>query len=153
MLGQATGVKMQHVPYLGGAPLMTVLLGGPLPTGIDTPAEFAENHSAGKLKILALSGNQRLSQLPEIPTLREQGVNLEASTCFGIFCPAGIPATRTEALSSALMAALRQPDVVSKLAGLGLQAAPESSADMVKRLATDKARWQPVIKFTGFQAD
>ncbi len=153
MLGQVTGVKMQHVPYQGGAPLMTALLGSQLPLGIDTPAEFAENHRSGKLKILALSGSQRAAQFPEVPTFREQGINLEASGWFGIFGPAGMPAARTDALSVALMAALRQPDVASKLANLGLQAAPESSADMARRLVSDKARWEPVIKSTGFQAD
>jgi tripartite-type tricarboxylate transporter receptor subunit TctC len=153
MLSQASNVKLQHVPYQGGAPLMTALLGSQLPVGIDTPAEFAENHRAGKLKILAVSGNQRLAQLPDVPTLREQGVNLEASAWFGIFGPAGIPAARTDSLSVVLSAALRQPDVVGKLAALGLQAAPESSAEMSRRLAADKARWEPVIKSTGFQAD
>ena len=153
MIGQALNVKIQHVPYQGGAPLMTALLGSQLPVGIDTPAEFAENHRAGKLKILAVSGGQRAAQFPDVPTLREQGVNLEASAWFGIFGPAGIPAARTESLSTALSAALRQPDVISKLAALGLQAAPESSAEMARRMAADKARWEPVIKLTGFQAD
>ena len=153
MIGQALNVKIQHVPYQGGAPLMTALLGSQLPVGIDTPAEFAENHRAGKLKILAVSGGQRAAQFPDVPTLREQGVNLEASAWFGIFGPAGMPAARTESLSTALSAALRQPDVISKLAALGLQAAPESSAEMARRMAADKARWEPVIKSTGFQAD
>jgi tripartite-type tricarboxylate transporter receptor subunit TctC len=153
MIGQASNVKIQHVPYQGGAPLMTALLGSQLPVGIDTPAEFAENHRAGKLKILAVSGAQRAAQFPDVPTLREQGVNLEASAWFGIFGPAGMSAARTESLSTALSAALRQPDVISKLAALGLQAAPESSAEMARRMAADKARWEPVIKSTGFQAD
>ena len=153
MIGQVSNVKIQHVPYQGGAPLMTALLGSQLPVGIDTPAEFAENHRAGKLKILAVSGGQRVAQFPDVPTLREQGVNLEASAWFGIFGPAGMAAARTESLSTALSAALRQPDVISKLAALGLQAAPESSAEMARRMAADKARWEPVIKSTGFQAD
>jgi len=153
MLGQATGVKMQHVPYQGGAPLMTALLGSQLPLGIDTPAEFAENHRAGKLRILALSGAQRLAQFPDVPTFREAGIALEASAWFGIFGPAGMQAARVEALSNAVAAALRQPDVVARLATLGLQAAPESAAEMTSRLAADKARWEPVIRSTGFQAD
>ncbi|MBP6851713.1 MAG: Bug family tripartite tricarboxylate transporter substrate binding protein [Rhodoferax sp.] len=153
MLGQATGVKMQHVPYQGGAPLMTALLGSQLAVGIDTPAEFAENHRAGKLRILALSGATRSAQFPDVPTFREAGVALEAAAWFGIFGPAGMPAARTEVLSGALSAALRQSDVAARLAALGLQAAPESSAEMTSRLAADKARWEPVIKATGFQAD
>jgi tripartite-type tricarboxylate transporter receptor subunit TctC len=153
MLGQATGLKMQHIPYQGGAPLMTALLGSQLAVGIDTPAEFAENHRAGKLRILALSGAQRSPQFPDVPTFREAGIALEASAWFGIFGPAGMQAARTEALSGALAGALRQPDVVARLASLGLLAAPESAAEMASRLTADKARWEPVIRSTGFQAD
>jgi tripartite-type tricarboxylate transporter receptor subunit TctC len=153
MLAQAAGVKLQHVPYQGGAPLMTALLGGQLPMGLDTPLEFAENHRAGKLRILAVSSAQRMPQFPEVPTLRESGLNIEASAWFTVFGPAGMSAARTDALNAAMQAALRQADVAARLASLGLSAAPESSADSAKRLAADKARWEPVIKATGFQAE
>lgn len=153
MLGQAAGVKMQHVPFQGGAPLMTALLGGQLPIGFDTPLEFAENHRAGKLRIQAVSSAQRMPQFPDVPTLREAGINIEASAWFGIFGPAGMQATRVEQLSAQIQAALRQADVVAKLSNLGLTASPESSAQMAQRMAADKARWEPVIKATGFQAD
>ena len=153
MLGQAAGVKLQHVPYQGGAPLMTALLGGQLPMGFDTPLEFAENHRAGKLRILAVSSGQRMPQFPEVPTLREAGINIEASAWFTVFGPAGMSSARTEALNAAMQAALRQSDVAARLSSLGLAAAPESSGDSAKRLAADKARWEPVIKATGFQAD
>lgn len=153
MLGQAAGVKMQHVPFQGGAPLMTALLGGQLPMGFDTPLEFAENHRAGKLRIQAISSAQRMAQFPDVPTMREAGINIEATGWFGVFGPAGMPAARVEQLSSQMQAALRAADVVSKLTNLGLLAVPESSADMAKRMAADKARWEPVIKATGFQAD
>lgn len=153
MLAQAAGVKLQHVPYQGGAPLMTALLGGQLPMGFDTPLEFAENHRAGKLRILAVSSGQRMPQFPEVPTLREAGINIEASAWFTVFGPAGMSAARTDALNAAMQAALRQSDVSTRLTSLGLSAAPESAADSAKRLAADKARWDPVIKATGFQAD
>jgi tripartite-type tricarboxylate transporter receptor subunit TctC len=153
MIAQSTGVKLQHVPYQGGAPLMTALLGGQLPIGLDTPAEFAENHRAGKLRILAVSSAQRASQFPDVPTLREQGVNLEASAWFGLFGPAGMSAERVNQINAAAQAALKNPEVVSKLSALGLRADPESAADSAKRLVADKAKWEPVIKATGFQAD
>jgi tripartite-type tricarboxylate transporter receptor subunit TctC len=153
MLGQAAGVKMQHVPFQGGAPLMTALLGGQLPMGFDTPLEFAENHRAGKLRIQAVSSTQRMPQFPDVPTLREAGINIEATGWFGVFGPAGMPAARVEQLSAQLQAALKQADVVAKLTNLGLAAVAESSAQMAQRMAADKARWEPVIKSTGFQAE
>ncbi len=153
MLAQAAGVKLQHVPYQGGAPLMNALLGNQLPMGFDTPAEFAENHRAGKLRIVAVSSPQRVAQLPDVPTFREQGMNLEAAAWFGRFGPAGMQSARVDQINAQLQAALRAPDVVAKLANLGLVAAPESSTEMARRMAADKARWEPVIKATGFQAD
>ncbi len=153
MLAQAVGVKLQHVPYQGGAPLMNALLGNQLPMGFDTPAEFAENHRAGKLRIVAVSSPQRVAQLPDVPTFREQGMNLEAAAWFGLFGPAGMQTARVDQINTQLQAALRAPDVVAKLANLGLVAAPESAADMARRMASDKVRWEPVIKATGFQAD
>ncbi len=132
---------------------MTALLGGQLPMGFDTPLEFAENHRAGKLRILAVSSAQRMPQFPEVPTLRESGLNIEASAWFTVFGPAGMSPARTDALNAAMQAALRQADVAARLTSLGLTAAPESSADSAKRFAADKARWEPVIKATGFQAD
>jgi tripartite-type tricarboxylate transporter receptor subunit TctC len=153
MVAQAAGVKMQHVPYQGGAPLMNALLGNQLPIGFDTPAEFAENHRAGKLRILAVSSPQRVAQLADVPTFREQGVNLEAAAWFALFGPAGMQSARVDQLNAQLQNALKMPDVVSKLANLGLTASPESAAEMARRMAADKARWEPVIKATGFQAD
>jgi tripartite-type tricarboxylate transporter receptor subunit TctC len=141
------------VPFQGGAPLMTALLGGQLPIGFDTPLEFAENHRAGKLRIQAVSSAQRMPQFPDVPTLREAGIPVEATGWFGIFGPAGMPAARVEQLSAQLQAALKQTDVISKLTNLGLLASAESSTQMAQRLAADKARWEPVIKATGFQAD
>jgi tripartite-type tricarboxylate transporter receptor subunit TctC len=153
MLAQAAGVKMQHIPFQGGAPLMNALLGNQLPMGFDTPAEFAEHHRAGKLRILAVSSTERVAKLSDVPTFKEQGMNIDASAWFGVFGPAGIPSARVEQLNAALQAALKMPDVAAKLDGLGLAAAPESASAMSRRMAADKARWEPIIKSTGFQAD
>lgn len=153
MLGQAAGVKLQHIAFQGGAPLMNALLGNQLPMGFDTPAEFAEAHRAGRLRILAVSGTQRIAQLLDVPSFREQGLNIEASAWFGVFGPSGMATARIEQLSTHLQAALRQPDVIDRLVKLGLTAAPESASDMARRLAADKVRWEPVIRASGFQAD
>jgi tripartite-type tricarboxylate transporter receptor subunit TctC len=153
MLAANAGVKMTHVPFQGGAPMVQNLLGGQIPIAFDTPAEFAEQHRAGKLRVLAMSGSTRSAQFPEVPTMKEQGVNLEANAWFALFGPANMPAAATQRISAALQAALKQPDAAERLQKLGLTAAPGSSDEMVKRLAADKAAWEPVIKNTGFQAE
>lgn len=153
MLGAKAGVKLTHVPFQGGAPLTNNLLGGQIPIGFDTPAEFAEHHRAGKLRILALSGGQRNARFPGVPTLREAGIDIDAVGWFGLFGPAGIPKTTLDRINGALQSALKQPDVIEKLDKLGLTTAPGTADEMVKRLAADKAAWNPVIKNSGFQLD
>lgn len=153
MLAAKAQVKLTHVPFQGGAPLMNNLLGGQVPIGFDTPAEFAENHRAGKLRILALSGAQRSARFPDVPTFREQGIDIDASAWFGLFGPAGMPKAAVARLEAALQSALKQPDVVERLDKLGLSAAPSSAEDMAKRLAADKASWVPIIRQSGVQFD
>ena len=153
LISTQTGVKLTHVAYQGGAPMVSNLLGGQIAMGIDTPAEFAEQHRAGKLRVIATSGAQRASQFPDVPTLREQGVDVDASAWFGVFGPAGMPSAVTERLNAALQSALKAPDVIERLGRLGLTAAPGSSADMAQRLARDKTTWAPAIKASGFKAD
>ncbi len=153
MLAGAAKVKLTHVAFQGGAPLVTNLLGGQIPVGFDTPAEFAEYHKAGKLRILALSGSQRNPTFPGVPTFKEQGIDIDALAWFGVFGPPNMPKATVDKINASLQAALKAPDLVERLASLGLSASPSSADDMVKRLANDKAAWGPPIKASGFQAD
>ncbi len=153
MLADAAKMKLTHVAYQGGAPLVTNLLGGQIPIGFDTPAEFAEYYKAGKLRILALSGAQRHPSFPNVPTFKEQGIDIDALAWFGVFGPPAMPKATVDKLNASLQAALKQPDVMERLANLGLTVSPGSADEMTRRLASDKAAWGPPIKNSGFQAD
>jgi tripartite-type tricarboxylate transporter receptor subunit TctC len=153
MLADAAKMKLTHVAYQGGAPLVTNLLGGQIPIGFDTPAEFAEYHKSGKLRILALSGAQRNPTFPDVPTFKEQGIDIDALAWFGVFGPPGMPKATVDKLNASLQLALKSPDLVQRLAGLGLTAAPGSADEMAQRLAADKKAWAAPIKNSGFQAD
>ena len=153
MLADAAKMKLTHVAYQGGAPLVTNLLGGQIPIGFDTPAEFAEYYKAGKLRILALSGSQRHPSFPNVPTFKEQGIDIDALAWFGVFGPPAMPKATVDKLNASLQAALKQPDVMERLATLGLTVSPGSADEMTRRLASDKAAWGPPIKNSGFQAD
>lgn len=153
LLADAAKIKLTHVPFQGGAPLVNSLLGGQIPIGFDTPAEFAEYHKAGKLRVLALSGAQRHPNFPGVATFKEQGIDIDAIAWFGVFGPPGMPKATVDKLNTSLQAALKTPDLVARLAGLGLTAAPGSAEEMTTRLAGDKAAWGPAIKASGFQAD
>ena len=150
MLAERAKVKLTHVPFQGGAPMVQNLLGGQIAIGFDTPAEFAEHYRAGKLRLLAVSSSQRAAQFPDVPTFKEQGIAVDASAWFG---PAGMPVAVTNRINAALQSALKQPDVVERLGKLGLTTSPNSAEDMGRRLADDKAAWGPPIMASGFQAE
>ena len=101
LLGQAAGVPMTHVAYRGGAPAAQDLIGGQIPLMVDTASETIEHHKAGKVRILAVTGEQRSKALPDVPTLKEQGINMAADAFFGLYGPPGMPAGRGGAASTA----------------------------------------------------
>lgn len=152
MLAQRMNLKLTHVPFQGGAPLLINLIGDQIGIGIDTPAEFAENHRAGKVRVLATSGATRAAQFPDVRTLREQGVDIDASAWFGMFAPAGMDRALTLKLSAAVGQALRAPAVVQRLSSLGLTAEPGTPDALRDRMARDIALWGPAVKASGFKA-
>ena len=84
LLSQATGIPMTHVAYRGGAPAAQDLIGGQVPMMIDTLSETLEHHKAGKVRIIAVTGEQRTRSLPDVPTLRELGINTAADDAAGL---------------------------------------------------------------------
>ena len=93
LLAQETGVPLTHVAYKGGALAAQDLLGGQVPMMVDTASETIEYHRAGKLRIVAITGDGRSAVLPEVPTLKEMGVNVVADAFFGLYGPANMPRT------------------------------------------------------------
>ncbi len=152
MFGQAIKVDMTHVPYQGGAPLATDLIGGQVPSGIDQfPLDL---YKSGKLRLLATSGASRSAFTPDIPTFKEQGYTaVEAEGWFGAYMHAKTPAPIVQALSEALAAAARMPDVKQKFEQSGLEATGIKSAEFTALVAADRARWKPVIEASGFRGD
>lgn len=154
MLAREAQTAMVHVPYAGGAPLMNALLGNQVAAGIDVLLEALEQHRAGKLRILAVSGERRSTVLPDVPTFKEAGYpNLVATGWFAMYAPAKTPAAAIAAYNSALVKALAQPEVLDRFAKLALEPGGGSPADLTKLEQSFTARWQPVVKATGFRGD
>ena len=85
MVGDSAGVEFLHVPYQGGAPALNALMGGQIGYTMDVVTEVLEQHRAGKVRVIAVAGAQRAPQLPDVPTLREQGLALDASAWFAMY--------------------------------------------------------------------
>ncbi len=153
MLGQAADIELQHVPYQGGAPAMTALLGGHVGYSIDVVLESLEQHRAGKVRVIAVSGAARSPQLPEVPTLREQGVAMDASAWFAIYGPGALPAASAQRLSTAVQAAMKDAAFTARLNALGLEPIASTPEQLASAQRNDLAKWEKPVKASGYQAD
>ena len=153
LLGQVSGVPMTHVPYKGGAPAAQDLIGGQIPLMVDTPSETLEQHKAGKVRILAVTGENRSAALPDVPTVRESGVDLVADAFFGLYGPANMPADRTRKISDAVAKALASPDVQGKIRALALTPNYAGPQALAATQATHLKRWEAPVKASGYSLD
>jgi tripartite-type tricarboxylate transporter receptor subunit TctC len=153
MLEQSTGVPMTHVPFQGGGPANNALIGGHIGYKFDVVSETAELHRSGKVRIIAVTGPTRDPQVPEVPTLKESGVNMEATAWFAMYGPAGMPAPVLSKLERAMAAAVKKPEMQDKLRKLGYEPVGSTSAELAATQRADLARWEKPIKATGVQLD
>jgi tripartite-type tricarboxylate transporter receptor subunit TctC len=154
ILSREAKADMVHVPFAGGAALMTALVGGQVSAGIDVVLEALEAHRAGKVRILATSGERRSAVLPDVPTFKESGYpGIVASGWFAMYAPARTPAASIDAINRALNKALAHPEVLDRFGRLALEAGGGSPADLRALEQASTARWAPVVKATGFRAD
>jgi tripartite-type tricarboxylate transporter receptor subunit TctC len=153
LMEQSTGVTFTHVPFQGGAPANNALVGGHIGYKFDVVSETAELHRSGKVRIIGVTGETRDPQVPEVPTLRESGVNMVATAWFAMYAPAGLPADALARLERAMSRAIRQPAMQDKLAKLGYQAVGSTSAELAAAQRADLARWEKPIKATGVSLD
>ena len=145
------GIDMIHVPYRGGAPAMTDLMGGQVQV-VFNPASM-EFIKAGKLRPLAVTTATRSEVLPDVPTVAETLPGYEASAVQGIGAPKDTPAEIIDKLNKEINAGLADPKLKAQLADLGAAVFPGSSSDFAKFIATETEKWAKVIKFSGAKAD
>jgi tripartite-type tricarboxylate transporter receptor subunit TctC len=150
-LEQVLGIPMTRVAYRGSAPIINDLLGGHLPFGITTIADAIPQHRAGGVKILAVSSAERSPFLPEVPTLKESGIDLVADAWYGMWLPAGSPPEFAGRLSAAVTVALAKPEVREKLLAIGLIPVGSTPEGLTRELAANTAFWQPIVKATGYK--
>jgi tripartite-type tricarboxylate transporter receptor subunit TctC len=152
-LEKVLGVAMTRVPYRGSAPIINDLVGGHLPFGITTIADAIPQYRAGNVKILAVTSAARSPFLPEVPTLKESGVDLVADAWYGMWLPAGSSPDFAGKLSAAATSALGKPDVKQKLLAIGLIPVGTTPEGLTQELAANTAFWQPIVKATGYKIE
>jgi len=150
----ATQTQPLHVPYKGSAPAITDTIGGQ--TQLMFPSLFTALPyiKSGKLNGLAIAGTKRSSVLPQVPTLKEQGVEgVDVEQWYGFFAPAKTPASVVAAANTAINQALKDKSVIDSLALQGLLPLGGSSDDMAKDMRRQYDYWGPVVKRIGFSAE
>ena len=153
LMEQSSGIQLNHVPFQGGAPANNALLGGHIDYKFDVVSETAELHRNGKVRIIAVTGGKRDPQVPEVPTLKESGVAMEATAWFAMYGPAGIKGEALAKLEKAMLKIAREPTMREKMARLGYDPIGSNSAELAAAQKADLERWAKPIKATGVQLD
>jgi len=148
-----TGTKMVKVPYHGGAPAITDLMGGQVQVYFSPLPESIAVIKAGKVRALAVTTAKRSAALPDVPTVGESVPGFEASTWQGIGAPAGTPAEIVAKLNAQINAALGDPGIQARLAALGSTPMPMSSADFKNFIAAEIDKWAKVIRAANIKAE
>jgi len=154
MFNAAAGIKAVAVAYKGSVPAMIALASGENAYGINNILDGQPYVKQGKLRALAVTGAKRSPAVPDVPTLLESGIQVEANLWTGLFAPAGTPRAIVNKLNEDIGRMLETPQMKEWLmSSLGGEIAPNSPAQFSAFLATDSTRWQKIIKQIGVQLD
>ncbi len=147
------GLDITSVPYRGGALVIPDMLGGRIHIYWPSPATVLPLIREGRIKALATSSPERVSDLPDVPTMKELGLDqLSLEFWDGVWAPAGVPADIVEKLNAAINAALQSPEMVASMKQLGFESRIGSPQDFAAFVAAEIPRWTAVVKASGVQS-
>ena len=154
LLRSMTGIDIVHIPYKGSAPALNDLLAGQVSMMFDLVLTAAPHVRSGAVRGLAVTGAQRSSALPALPTVAESGVpGYEVSAWFGIFAPAGVPPAAVQRLNTEFVKALREPDLRQRLASQGAEPLTSTPDEFAAYLRSEIDKWAKVVKAAGMKPD
>ena len=151
---QAAGISLKHVPYKGGAPAITDLIGGQLDLVAVNMLEVAPHVKSGKLKIVAVMSAKRSPLFPEIPTVAESGFpGFEASVWYSIIAPAKTPASIVKTLHGQVEKALQSKEMTERLGSVGGEVSPGTTAQLIAYLNSERKRYEKLVREANIQPD
>jgi tripartite-type tricarboxylate transporter receptor subunit TctC len=155
LVQEAGNFKVIHIPYKGGGPMVTDVLGAQVDSGIGSVAVMSAHIKSGKMRPLAVTGETRSAAMPDVPTLAEQGYKgFSALAWWGIFAPAGTPQPIIDKLNAEIAKILRSPDTNKQLTEtMGMDIQASSPAALQKWTETEVQRWAKVIKDNNIKPD
>ncbi len=149
LLNQLGGVKMVHVPYRGGGPMISDLLGGHINAGIIALSAILPQLETKKIRLIAIAEKSRFVGAPDTPTVAETYPGFEVSAWFGFFGPAGMSSETVSRLNAGIAKVLNDPEIRKKLDDLALPPAPGTPQQLADVVKSDLDRWGKLIKSIG----
>jgi tripartite-type tricarboxylate transporter receptor subunit TctC len=154
LLASMTGIYLVHIPYKGGAPQVTALVGGEAHASLATISTVIVHVNSGRLRALGVSSTKRSAMLPGVPTIDESGVpGYEMSPWIAVYAPANTPRAIIDKLNTEVNKALKHPDVASSLRNQALDPLPSTPEAFAQRIRTDFEKYGKLIRATGVKVD
>jgi tripartite-type tricarboxylate transporter receptor subunit TctC len=154
LLNRDAGTHFKHIPYKGAAPMSVAIMSAQVDYGMLTGPDAISHVRGGKMRCIATAGAKRSTHFPEVPTWTEAGVpGVKVDIWFGYLAPAGTPAPVVDKLHGALSAALRQPDVRTRLDELSISVAPGTPQAFAQRIHSDRTLYGDIVKAIGLRLD
>lgn len=154
MLKQAAGIDLQHVPYKGGAPAMTDVMGGQVPVMFINQDAVLPHVKAGKMVALAVASLERNPAYPDTPTIAESGYpGFAAQSWFGLSAPAAVPRPITDKLNAATIKALHAPEIQERLESNGFVVVGSTPEEYAAWIEAETAKWAKVIEASGAEIE
>ena len=147
------GINMVHVPYRGGAPMVTDLMGGQVQVAIDVVAGSLPHIRSGKVRALAVTTAARLDALPDVPTVAETIPEFEAQAFTGVGVPSGTPEAIINRLNQEVNSGLRDADIKARLAELTVTPLVLTPAELGAYLVAETEKWAKVVKVAGIKPE
>jgi tripartite-type tricarboxylate transporter receptor subunit TctC len=143
---QKTGAPMQEIPYKGANDSVMAVISGQVTATIADAGPVSSQIKGGQVRALAVAAPRRTEDLPDVPTMKEAGADVDAVLWSGLFAPRQTPPEIVKKIEGELMRIVKLPDVVARLKPLGIQPVGNSSAEFAQIIASDIARWSEVAK-------
>ena len=153
LLAKMTNTDLKHIPYRGSAPGIADLLGGQISAMCSPVGDYLQHVKTGKLRLLGTTGPKRSPFSPDVPTFKEQGIDISVREWYGFFLPGkASPEVRRRA-AAYLQPALTSKDVIDSLAQVGMEAQASTPDELAAWLKADADQWRSIVQNLGFSAD
>lgn len=146
---QRTHTSIVRIPYKGGAPAINAVIAGDVHISFSNIPTVVEHAKSGQLRILALADEKRSPVIPDVPTFKEQGIDMNVALWYGLFAPAGTPQSIIDKLASAVAAVGNSPDFRKKMANVGAEVVANTPAEFGQEVEQEVKQWAEVVKASG----